>query len=213
MILQHAAALLVLLCCCACAAEGAKTETPPALTPKQTPQQELIMMQDAAVAPACSSEQQIVQCGQLLAQGEASAEAYAQCCRLYQPFALPPAAAAAAAQAAAELQARAASMPRPDLDQTAAGRYATPPDFLWNSNAVVNDKPASTCVARGSLLVPVFPAGQQVVVVDTVTAPLLTTKQISSVKTRGAAGFPKQPCEERTRHASVYHLAVSVCVC
>lgn len=134
--------------------------------------------------PQCSSDEQQVQCGQLPFDTAEAFTAYTQCCQLFEPAPLPPAAAAAAAQATATQAIVAASTPRPDLDLTAAGRFATPPDYLWSSTLLVNNKPASTCVAKVQVLVPTFTV-PQAVSYTSVTAPQLTGTQIQRVKARG----------------------------
>lgn len=137
-----------------------------------------------AELPACSLEEQIIMCGQLpLATAEELA-AYGECCEQHDTGLLPPEAHAATAQAAAATAQAAASTLRPDLNLTSAGgRYASAPNYFWNSTAVVNGKRASTCVAKGSASVPTFTTTQQVTVKQ-VTAPLLTTTQITRVKAR-----------------------------
>jgi hypothetical protein len=136
--------------------------------------------------PQCSSERQIVMCGQLPVDTAAGVAAYTECCARHEPFVLPPHAQEATSQVATSTAAVAATIPRPDLDLTPTGRYATPPDFLWTSTAIAHDKPVSTCVPKGQLLMPSFSLGQQVTV-NSVTAPILSSTQISRVKARALA--------------------------
>lgn len=136
--------------------------------------------------PNCSSEEQQVQCGQLPFDSLDAVAVYVQCCQLFEPKPLPAAAQAAAARAAAAQAATAASTPRPDLDLSATGRYATPPAYQWDSEAFYQGRPASTCVAKATVLVPAFLPQQ--VLYSSVTAPLLTSTQIQRVKARILAG-------------------------
>lgn len=136
--------------------------------------------------PQCSSDEQLVQCGQLPFDTPDTFTAYVQCCQLFEPAPLPPAAAAVAAQATATQAVVAAATPRPDLDLTAAGRFATPPDYLWNSALIVNGKPASSCVTKVQVMVPTFTV-PKTVSYTSITAPQLTGTQIQRVKARGLA--------------------------
>lgn len=136
--------------------------------------------------PKCSSDEQLVQCGQLPFDTPDTFTDYVQCCQLFEPAPLPPAAAAVAAQATATQAVVAAATPRPDLDLTASGRFATPPDYLWNSTLVVNGKPASSCVTKVQVLVPTFTV-PKTVSYTSITAPQLTGTQIQRVKARGLA--------------------------
>jgi hypothetical protein len=136
--------------------------------------------------PPCSSDEQLVQCGQLPIDTQEAFTAYMQCCQLFEFRPLPPAAQAAEARATASQAVVAASTPRPDLDLTPAGRFATAPNYLWESLQTINGKPASSCVAKAQVLVPTFTA-PQLVVYKTVTAPQLTSTQIKRVKSRGLA--------------------------
>lgn len=133
--------------------------------------------------PSCSSGEQQVQCGQLPFDSLETVAVYVQCCQLFEPKPLPPAAQAAAARATAAQAATAASTPRPDLDLTASGRYATPPDYSWDSEELYNGQPASGCVAKATVVVPTF-SPQQQASYSTVIAPLLTSAQIQRVKAR-----------------------------
>jgi hypothetical protein len=136
--------------------------------------------------PQCSSENQIVMCGQLPVDTDAAVAAYSECCVRHEPFALPPHAQEATSKAAYSTAAVAATIPRPDLDLTPTGRFATPPDYLWTSTAISHNKPVSSCVPQGQLLMPTFTQGQPVSV-NVVTAPVLSSSQITRVKARALA--------------------------
>lgn len=136
--------------------------------------------------PQCSSEEQLIQCGQLPFDTPEALTAYVQCCQLFEFRPLPPAAQAAEARATASQAVVAASTPRPDLDLTPAGRFATAPNYLWESLQTINGKPASSCVTKAQVTVPTFTAPQQVTY-KAVTAPQLTSTQIKRVKSRGLA--------------------------
>lgn len=152
----------------------------------QTVEPEALLAPQGLQLPQCSSESQLVQCSQMPYDTLEAFQAYVQCCQLYEPIPLPPAAQAAEAQATATQAVVSASTYRPDLDLTASGRFATPPNYWWDSSVVYNGKPVSSCVAKTQLLVPTFSEPQQVVY-TTVTAAQLTNGQIQRVSARALA--------------------------
>lgn len=172
----------------------------------QAPEQLLALGGDAAKAWAaaaveCGSAEQLTQCGWLPVSPASSADelaSYAACCALHRPFPLTPA--AAAVRSAAEQQA-AALAPRPDLDLSPAGRYGTPPDWLWGAppGGVVNGKPAASCVPRGAAGVPTFSASPRGVAIKSVPAPRqLTRAQVAAVKA-AALAQPRNPVAAAVR--------------
>lgn len=151
----------------------------------QCPRAQQVEQQQAQLLPKCSSEEQQVQCGQLPVDSLDAVAVYVQCCQLFEPKPLPPAAQAAAARATAAQAATAAVTPRPDLD-LAAGRYAFPPNYYWDhSDILIRGQPVSSCVAKTTASMPAFSQSQ--VSLKVITVPVLTSTQIRAVKARGLA--------------------------
>jgi len=91
----------------------------------------LLVAVRTAVAQTCSSEQQLIQCGQLPVSTQLEQQTYLACCALFKPAPVPPQVAEEVAAAAAAAVAQAEEIPRPDLNLT-SGPLRRTPNYYYN---------------------------------------------------------------------------------